>query len=115
MYMQSLFLALAFLLEIVAFIAFASFGYVFPLSGWLQIVLFGVLFITLIVFWSVCMAPKAPKKFSPLPYYIAKAIIYAISAITIFATQSTGLGVTFAVLALLDEALLFRHNLAQEK
>ena len=111
--MKSLLLTLAFLLEIVAFIAFAAFGYVFPLSGGLQIVLFVILFVALITFWSLYMAPKAPKKFSPLPYYITKALIYAVSAVTIFAVKGSALGIKFVILVLVDEALLFRHNLSQ--
>ena len=112
--MQTLLLALAFLLEIAAFIGFAAFGYVFPLDSWLKVVLFIILFAALIIFWSVFMAPKAPKKLNPLPYYLAKAPIYVLAAITIFATQGTSLGVTFAVLAILDELLLFKHNLSQK-
>lgn len=109
--MQALLLALAFLLEIVAFIAFSAFGYVFPLPGWAQLALFIVLFVALVSFWGVYMAPKAPKKLDLIPYYIAKAVIYGISAVTIFVTRGPAPCSTFVVLALLDEALLFRHNL----
>jgi len=111
--MKSLLLALAFLLEIVAFISFAAFGYTFPIDNWLKLVLFIVLLVALITFWSLFMAPKAPNKLNPLPYYFAKAIIYTISAITIFATKGVGLGITFVALALADELSLFRHNLSK--
>ena len=112
--MQAILLTLAFILEIVAFISFAAFGYVFPVDNWLKIVLFVLLFALLIVFWSLFMAPKAPKKFSPLPYYLAKTPIYAVSAITIFVTQGTSWGLTYVALAFVDELLLFKHNLAQK-
>ncbi|HVS58524.1 MAG TPA: DUF2568 domain-containing protein [Candidatus Saccharimonadales bacterium] len=110
--MQALLLALAFVLEIVAFIAFSAFGYVFPLPEWAHLALFAVLFVALVSFWGVYMAPKAPKKLDLIPYYIAKAIIYTVSAVTIFFTRGAAPCSTFMLLALLDEALLFRHNLS---
>ena len=104
-------LAVAFLLELVAFVSFACAGVIVTKSRLLQIVLGAVLFALVITFWSLFMAPKAPKKFKPLPYYCAKLKIYAVSAFVLFQTQDTVIATSFAVLVVGDEALLYKHNL----
>jgi len=108
---KSLFLALAFVLELIAFVSFGAIGYVFTMSLVLKIVIFIVLLILVITFWSVYMAPRAIKKLDTRTYYASKAAIYTVSAITIFGTHGVVLGTIFVALCLVDEAFLFRHNL----
>ncbi len=110
--MKNLALAVAFLLELVAFVAFASFGYLFTSNNTLHITLFVALGSLVIVFWSLFMAPKAPKKLKVTQYYVAKSIIYAVSAVTICGLKGTFLGVLFVVAAAADELLLHKHNTA---
>lgn len=108
--MQYVLLTLAFLLEIVAFISFAFSSLLLFTDKTIQIVMGIFLFLALITFWGLFMAPKAPKKIKKLLYYISKAIIYAISAIVLFKKINSEFAITFALLALLDEVFLFRHN-----
>lgn len=56
------------------------------------------------------MAPKAPKKFPLLPYYVSKAVIYFISALVLFKQVNNGVGILFVLCAVLDEVFLFKHN-----
>ena len=57
------------------------------------------------------MAPKASRKLSLVPYYVAKSLIYGICALVLFYKLSSGIGIAFIVLAFLDEAFLYKHNL----
>jgi hypothetical protein len=110
--MNNVALGAAFLLEIVAFISFASVGFLFSVTHFVQLVIAFVLFVTLITFWSLYMAPKAPKKFKVVPYYVSKAVIYSLAALSIFKSHGVTLGILFVVFVILDEALLFKHNLS---
>jgi len=109
-----LYLALtaAFLLELIAFVSFAAFGYLLHLSTALHLALFVILLSVLIGFWALFMAPRAVYKFKVLPYYLAKGLIYAISATTLFALKGPLWGGLFVILALVDELVLFKHNLS---
>jgi len=111
--MNMLALTLAFLLELVAFGYFAAVSFTLDVAKPVQIALFVVLLGALIAFWSAFMAPRAIKKFRPLPYYIAKAMIYTVSAYAIFKLVSATWCYLFVACSLLDEIILFRHNLEQ--
>lgn len=111
--MNILALTLAFLLELVAFGYFAAVSLTLDIAKPIQIALFVALLGALIAFWSMFMAPRAIKKFRPLPYYIAKAMIYAVSTYAIFKLVGATWCYLFVVCALLDEIILFRHNLEQ--
>ncbi len=110
--MKSIVLALAFVLELVAFISFASIGQLLQAGPILHGILFIVLVSAVLIFWSVFMAPKAPKKLHGDTYYIAKTIIYAIAAVSIYKLSGPGWGGAFIFAALLDEAVLYKHNLS---
>lgn len=110
--MKPLALTIAFLLELVAFAAFAGISFLLPGGKVLHIAGFVVLLAGLIAFWSVCMAPKAPKKFKPMAYYAAKACVYAVAAFTLLYAYPPLYGILFVAAVLVDEALLFRHNLS---
>ena len=105
-------LGLGFIFELVAFAAFASLGWLFPANQALHIMSFIILLGALITFWSIYMAPRALKKFSPVPYYGAKLIVYGLSAIVVYQLFNPTLGVLFMGATIIDEALLFRHNLS---
>ena len=111
--MQVLALTLAFLLELIAFVSFACIGLLLKAGGAVHIALGLILFVLLITFWSMYMAPRAAHKLKPVPYYIAKSVIYSVSALTIFTQATATWGVIFIVLVLVDEIALFRHNLAR--
>ena len=105
-------LALAFILELVAFVGFAAIAFCLHYPVILQLIMAIALFVGLIVFWSFYMAPKAVKKFSPVYYYIAKVIIYAIATFAMFRLWGATFAIVFVILAIIDEATLYRHNLA---
>lgn len=104
---------IGFVVELVAFVAFACSVFLLPLHPILQIISSVILFIVLVTFWSTFMAPKAPKKFSSVTYYIVKVLIYAVSAYVIFHFYGLVLSIAFVVLAVLLEPFLYKHNLAK--
>jgi len=110
--MQYFFLTLAFLLELVAFISFAFSPILLHIDKLIQVCLGIFLFLALIAFWSLFMAPKAPRKFKLLPYYVSKSIIYCISALVLFEDINSMVCIVFILLAAADEAFLFKHNVS---
>ena len=111
--MRPIALAVAFLLELVAFFAFAGAGFLLPGGRFVRWLAALLLFAALITFWSLFMAPRAPRKVGIVPYYTAKGCIYAVAAYVIFVFAGPPFGVAFIAAVLLDEALLFRHNLSR--
>jgi membrane protein implicated in regulation of membrane protease activity len=103
-------LTLAFVLELVAFAAFAAFGFMFNLDTPIRIVIFILLFVLLVSFWGLYMAPRATKKLNVPAYYLAKSVIYSISAIVLFNLYGIATGSVFVIACLADEILLFKHN-----
>jgi hypothetical protein len=110
--MKTLALALAFLLEVVAFVSFSCLGVLLPLTHPAYIAIFVALFISLITFWGLFMAPKAIHKFRPPAYYLLKAIIYVLAALVLWLEVSPLLSLAFATCVVIDEAALFKHNLS---
>ncbi|HSW66770.1 MAG TPA: YrdB family protein [Bacillota bacterium] len=110
--MKPIALALAFILELVAFIQFASIGQLLRAGPILHGILFIGLISAVLVFWSVFMAPKAPKKLHGDAYYVAKTLIYAVAATAIYRLHGPGWGGAFIFAALLDEAVLYKHNIS---
>lgn len=109
--MKWIFLALAFVLEVIAWVAFSAVGYTLHISSGLKLGMFIVLFVAMIGFWAVFMAPKSSRKFGTKAYYVAKTLIYAVSAYVIFQSKGVKLGALFVALTLLSEAVLCKHNL----
>ena len=99
-------LTIALLLELVAFVSFASVSFLFPVNNALHITLFVVLMMVVITFWSAFMAPRARRRFIASKYYPAKLIIYAISAVAISGIEGLGLSVSFVAAVVIDELLL---------
>ncbi|HSX46105.1 MAG TPA: YrdB family protein [Candidatus Saccharimonadia bacterium] len=108
--MKGLALLVAFLLEIVAFLSFSWLGSLFNFKGWSSLVLFFVLLALLTVFWSVFMAPKAPRRIKPPAYFIIKAVIYALAASVLWEKQNPAFAVGFVALSLIDEVIIFKKK-----
>jgi uncharacterized protein DUF2568 len=113
MSMRNLNLALAFLLEIVAFLGFAATGLLLPIDTLFQIISIILLFALLIVFWSRFMSPRAPKKVNLATYYLIKFVIYGIAAFTIFNFFGQFESILFFTVFLLNDSLLFTYNKSQ--
>lgn len=109
--MNAINLTLAFLLELIAFVGFASLGFLLPVSQILQFLAALLLFAGLVTFWGRYMSPRAPRKFGAHRYYIAKFAIYAVAAFAIFQTFSRFGGVVFLLVAIANDLALFRHNM----
>jgi hypothetical protein len=109
--MKATALAIAFLLELVAFVFFAGVSFTLHFGISVQIVVAVLLFVLLIAFWSIYMAPKAPRKVGIVAYYIYKSCIYAVSAYSLYAFVGLTALIVFVIAVALDEIILFRHNL----
>lgn len=105
-------LTFAFLLELVAFASFSCIGLLINTNRILNIIIFLVSLSVLITFWGLFMAPKAKYKFEPVTYYSFKVIIYVLSALVLWVKINPVTGIAFVVLGIIDEALLFKHNLS---
>ena len=110
--MLPLLLTLAFILELVAFVSFSALSFVFDSSSPMKILFASVSFILLIIFWGLYMSPRATKKLGPTNYYIAKLIIYSVSAFVIFSLIGGLASFVFVIAFLADELLLYRLNIA---
>jgi hypothetical protein len=113
--MNVLLLTLAFLLELVAFGSFAAVGFLMPVSFVWQCIIALILFILFAVFWGIFMSPRAPKKFSPVVYYVAKATLYTVSAYVLFVKTPHSIAISFIILSILDDVFLYKHNLQTKR
>lgn len=108
--MQHINLLLAFILEIIAFLGFASLGFLLPVALWIQILCAVVLFAGLIAFWAKYMSPKAPKKLTLPLYYTAKFVVYALASLAIYQLAGHAQGFVFFVISLCNDSLLLNYN-----
>ncbi|MGC4964270.1 YrdB family protein [Gordonia sp. DT218] len=102
-----------FLIELVALGAFASLGLAWCGTGVLGWVVTVVLLVAVITFWSLFMAPKAPRRFRPVPYYLAKAVIYLAAAYALYRAAPVA-ALIFVGVAAVSEPLFHRHNIGQD-
>ena len=109
--MKYIALTVAFILELIAFAFFAGFGLTLDIATPMKVILVTALLISLVVFWGLYMAPKAPKKVAVIKYYVFKISIYAVSAYSILVLTTRSYFIAFIIAVLLDELFLFRHNL----
>lgn len=113
--MRTFNLTLAFLLEIIAFFAFAAVGFLLPTTTLLQILCSVGTFGLLISFWGVFMSPKASKKLRLTHYYVVKFIIYAVATFVLYRLVGQTEALLFFIVALLNDCLLFTHNKRNER
>lgn len=103
--------ALGFIVEIVAWVGFAAVAFWIS-SGIIAWILAIILFALVVGFWSVWMAPKAPRKFGAPMYYVCKILIYAVAAVVLWRWNNAW-AIAFVVATLLSEPFLYQHNLEQ--
>lgn len=108
--MKLLALALAFILELIAFGSFAALGLLAPggkiVRGALVVVLLGIV----VTFWALYMAPQSPMKLDGTLYYVAKATIYLIAAIPLYVLGQPLWAGAFVLAILIDEAILYAYQ-----
>jgi hypothetical protein len=111
--MEQLALALAFIIELLAFIGFAALGLLLPVPRPAQLGLCVILLVALIAFWGRYMAPRAANPL-PLPlYYAAKALVYIPACFMILKLYADGSGIIFGAAIVLNELALYKHNAAR--
>lgn len=97
----------ALILEVFAVGAMSYAGFRLPVSLFWRFLLGIILPIAVIVFWAGYMAPKARNRLKNPYYLLAKAVIYAITAIFLAIIGHTTIALIFAVVAMWDEVILF--------
>jgi hypothetical protein len=108
--MKHLALALAFFLELVAFVGFACLGYLLDVTSIYKIIMFIILFVLVISFWSVYMAPRAPHKLSGAHYYLCKSAIYLVAAVSIYGIKTPALSASFLIAFAIDELVIYQTS-----
>lgn len=101
---------MAFILELIAFVAVPAVAWAFGASTLVGVLTFLVLFVLLIGFWAGFMAPRASRKLGPPQYYVAKVLVYAVAAFVLLRLLGGVVGLVFLVVCLIDELLLYRHK-----
>src|SRR4051812_36168080 len=102
-----LLMLIAFLLELIAFFAFAGLALILGLNPIIQIVVYVLILSLLIAFWSRFMSPRAPNKLTVRKYYVSKAVIYFIAAFALFNIINPTVSLIFIVVWLTDETLIY--------
>ena len=101
--MKALFSALAFILELVAFITFGYIGTLFNTSVALKIIIGILSFFIVIIFWGVYMAPRSKIRLKGISYSIAKFIIFGITATILLLLEKNLLAFVFLIFVIFDE------------
>lgn len=106
--MKYLAYAVAFIVELVVWAALASIGLYGSESrvvGWMLTIL---IFVTTVVFWSVCMAPKAPYPLSTAGYYLVKFVLYAAAGYIVWQHSQAG-ALWLLAAVIISEPFAYRH------
>jgi Protein of unknown function (DUF2568) len=99
-------LALAFLVELAALVAFAWWGYQTGQGTLAKIALAIGAPLAVAVFWGLFVAPRAVFTLSPFWRSTLAMIVFGAGAIALFATGQTALAWIFLVVAVLNRILL---------
>lgn len=105
------FLAVAFILELIAFVFFSRAGEIFLAGKSLAIISFVFLFFIVIAFWGTYMAPRAARKLPRFWHCTAKAFIYGVAAISLGNLEGLGFASCFIFVAAVNELLLRKHGI----
>ena len=105
--LKSINLALAFLLELALLASFAYWGLQSG-GGTLEKVLLGIGIPLLVaVVWGILMAPNSARRLQGGAYLTLKAILFGLGAAALIEAGSTTLGLTFAVVVVINTILLY--------
>lgn len=97
--------ALAFMAELICWFTLASAGYQFGGNKTDKWILAVVIFTVVIVFWSLCMSPKAPYRLNMPLFYLAKIILYGGTTVSLW-SRDKKLALLFIGILLLSEPWL---------
>lgn len=109
-FVRSVLLLVAFMLELVVFVALPAVAFLMPLARGLQVPLAIALFTVLVLFWSRFMAPRASRRLGKAGYITSKAVIYGLACVVIVLYQGGLIGSIFSVATLVDELALMKQR-----
>jgi hypothetical protein len=108
---RSLNLAVAFLVEIAALVAFAWWGFQLSAAGWVRVLVgIGLPLVTAVV-WGLVLSPRARFKPPTATKLVLKAIVFGAATAAIIASGGLVLGIVFAVIVVANTALIRIGNL----
>jgi Protein of unknown function (DUF2568) len=104
-------LTVAFLIEVVALVAFAWWGFHLSEAGWVRaLVGVGVPIVTAVA-WGLFLAPRATFKLPRVVQLVLKAVVFGAATAAIIASSSLLLGIVFAAIVVVNTALIRIGNL----
>jgi hypothetical protein len=104
-------LAVRFLLELGALAAVAYWGVATGGGGLAGVALGLGLALLVALVWGVFVAPKAPRRLDGTPRLAVETAVFGGAAVCLFATGLVALAASFAVVAVVDRALVARLSL----
>ena len=107
--MKYLALAVAFILELIAFGYIATIGIFVPADQAVRIAVGVGLLVAVVVFWAMFMAPQAARRLRGATYVIVKLVIYTIAALAIAKLYDIRYGVIFMIVTVVDEIVVARY------
>ncbi|WP_440989355.1 YrdB family protein [Haloarchaeobius baliensis] len=99
-------LGVRFLLELGALAAVAYWGVVTAGGGLTGAALGLGLALVVAAVWGVFVSPKAPSRLDGAPRLAVEALVFGGAAVCLFATGQVALGTAFALVAVVDRALV---------
>lgn len=99
-------LAVAFLLEVAALVAFAWWGFEATEITLARITLAIAAPIVVAVFWGTFMAPTAKRRVSGAVYYVFQAVVFGLAAAALWLVGKPVLAIVFAVVYVVNTVLV---------
>jgi hypothetical protein len=99
-------LTIAFLLELCMLVVFGLWGIQASQSLFLRIILGIGLPLGAAVFWGLFMAPKSGRRLTGLAYWLVEFVLYGLVTLALASTGQTTPALVFAVVAILNAALI---------
>lgn len=112
--MLYVFYTLGFLVELIAWGAVASLGFLLTQNKVLGWVLTVILFVATIVLWGLFMSPKADYKLPLVAYYGVKLLLYGVAAAVLW-RHSPYWAVGFVVAVIVSEPFLYEYAVEVRK
>lgn len=105
--LKNLNLALAFLSELIALVAFCYFGFTLEVSLALRIILGIGLPVVAIVIWALYGAPRSKRRLQGLPFLFLQIVFFGCAAVALYSAGQHLWGIIFALAFVLNTALAY--------
>jgi uncharacterized protein DUF2568 len=99
-------LALAFLLEIAMLAAFALWGFQASTQTVVRFILGICTPLLAVVVWGIFLAPRSTRRLTGIALHLAELVIFGLAALALAAAGHRDLAILFAVVAVVNQALL---------